>query len=241
MRTGRRVAPNDKPYKLETFIVPKINKCGRVWIILGLITTILTSACAQATPGSPTPSRVVVRILDLNVSLGTPTATQPPPTAVTIPTRAPTSTPAPELSPSAVIESNTTAPASPTPSCKNQAEFIKHLNISPNTVLEGGQPAAKLWQVKNVGDCVWTTGYALVFLSGDAMGGKSPIPLPHEVKPGEVIDLRVDMMLPDQAGTYTSNWALQDETGSIFGVGPQYDQALIVTIVVVPQPPPTHT
>lgn len=91
----------------------------------------------------------------------------------------------------------------------------------------------------NAGNCLWTTGYALVFFSGDAMGGKSPIQLTKDVKPGESIDLRVDLIAPEQPGTYTSNWVLQDETGAMFGVGPQHDQALLLAIVVKPAPPPT--
>ena len=85
-----------------------------------------------------------------------PTNTNPPPTATRIP---PTSTPVP---------------------C-NQAQFVKDVTIPDNTELGPGQSFTKTWRLKNIGTCAWTTGYDLVFLSGDAMGGSS-VDLPQRVE-----------------------------------------------------------
>jgi hypothetical protein len=207
-----------------------------------LLSLFLLSACAQVeptpgsdpaealTPVSPTP--VVVRILNLDLVA-----------AVKSQQVLPTSTPLPTLAPPptrVVSVSETSSSTATIPSCSNSAEFVKNLSITDNTVLKPGQAFAKVWQIKNNGTCAWTTAYSLVYASGDSMGGQAMIPIPQAVNPGETVDLRLSLIAPADPKTYTGNWYLQDASGSIFGLGSDATQPLMVTIIVKPLPkPPT--
>jgi len=203
-----------------------------------LILMILLSACAQVeptpgidpvvglTPGDPT--AVVVRILNLDlVAAATPEPVLPTPTPM------PTLAPPPTRAPSTVEASAATITS---PACVNSAEFIKNLSISDNTAFDPEEWFAKIWQLKNSGTCVWTTDYSLVYASGDSMGSLAKTPLQQVVNPGETIDLRLALVAPADAKTYTGNWFLQDASGVTFGLGPDGTQPLMVTIVVKPLP-----
>jgi hypothetical protein len=180
-----------------------------------------------------TPTRIVVRILDLDVALtALPTSVPAPSPLPPTPVILPSATSAP-LSPSH------TATVIPTQACTNRAEFVKHLTITDNTALEPGQVFMKQWRIKNIGTCVWSIEYSLIFYSGESMGGPSFIALPKPVQPGETIDLQVPMIAPLNNVTYTGNWVLKDALGNMFGFGEMGDRPIEVTIFVKPTPHPT--
>ena len=60
-----------------------------------------------------------------------------------------------------------------------------------------------------------TTAYALRFFGGDQMGG-ADVNLPHEVKPGETIDISVTFTAPASTGIKHGNWTLQNDKGQNF-------------------------
>jgi hypothetical protein len=197
--------------------------------VIFLLSLMISSACDQTNPSTQaqgqlaaqqtnTPKLITPSLTSTFTELPTltSTATIPPPTNTTIPT-------------------NT---ASPTPSCTNQAEFVKHLTIGDNTALKSGEYFAKLWRIRNIGTCIWDGNYSLVFVSGDGMDGPASIPFPSMVKPGETIDLRVDLRAPMEKNTYTSNYLLSDANGNIFGLGSTGDQEIAVTIVIKATPWP---
>lgn len=219
------------------------------WIHLWLMSAFLISACAQApegvpttTPGASVPaagfrvldlsgnSHTGLRVLDL--AAGVPTATATPfvlPTPTPLP---PTPTPADIASvstdgtqPTATIET------SPTPSCTNIAEFVKDISLPANVAIHSEQSYGKIWQIKNVGTCTWTTRYALQFAGGDPLKSPEVVYLQQEVKPGETIDLKITIIGPINANTYNSYWMLQDEMGNRFGVGTG-QEPLVITVVV---------
>jgi hypothetical protein len=82
--------------------------------------------------------------------------------------------------------------------------------------------------------------YSLVFSGGETMGGSLSNSLSQEVKPGETIDLHLNLIAPFYAQPYTGNWFLQDAAGNLFGVGEQFNLPLSVTIVVKPPVTPHH-
>lgn len=115
------------------------------------------------------------------------------------------------------------------------------------TVLDGtrfkpGEPFTKVWRVHNAGNCAWTKEYAVIWFSGDLMGAPQEQFLRTEVLPGQTIDLAVDMIAPDQPGTYQGNWKLRNANGDLFGIGPSGVSPFWVRIEVVaistPTPPP---
>lgn len=101
----------------------------------------------------------------------------------------------------------------------NLAEFIQDLTIPDDAIIAPGQEFVKIWQLKNIGSCVWTTGYAAVLVWGNEFGTHSPIPLERAVAPGELIDLAIRMVAPSTPDCFQSNWMLQDEQGNRFGTG----------------------
>lgn len=207
-----------------------------------LLLLLLSTACAQAeptpiavvapslAPGEPTP--VVVRILNLDLVGAASSPSPVPPSPTPLPTLAPLPTPTPAPPLSTIASTNTVPP------CTNIAEFIKSLSVSDFTAFKPGQSFAKIWQIRNAGTCTWTTDYSLVYASGESMGSLASMSLPHQVNPGEIIDLRLSLVSPQVPNTYTGNWYLQDASGALFGMGADGTQPLGLTIVVRPLPRP---
>ena len=67
------------------------------------------------------------------------------------------------------------------------------------------------------------------------------MPLGREVRPGESVEISVDMVGPANAGTYQSNWKLRNAGGVLFGIGPNGDAPFWVRIVVVQKETSTPT
>ena len=67
-----------------------------------------------------------------------------------------------------------------------------------------------VWEVKNTSDKTWeSSSVDYKYVSGEKIHKfQSIYDLPTTVKSGEKIAIRVDMLAPDKAGTYTTNWAL---------------------------------
>ena len=216
-------------------------------ISLLVLSLLLLTACsdrrrAQSIDPTIEPTRVVVRILDLDIALSEiPTSTT---VEITPEVTPPTISIGAETTPSVTFASEpssnkTRTPENPaTPSCSNQAEFIGHLNISNNTALESAQFFTKIWQVKNSGTCTWTVDYSLVFFAGESMNSPESVNLPKNVMPGETIDLSVNLLAPTSPNSHTGYWVLRDTAGNLFGVGEKNDQPISVTIFVKPTPKP---
>ena len=91
----------------------------------------------------------------------------------------------------------------------------------------------KTWRLTNGGTCTWTTGYKLVYHSGNDFKAKKAISLTKSVKPGESIDLSLAMTAPSEANDYIGYWKLQNEKGEQFGVGTKANGVFWVKIRVV--------
>lgn len=104
--------------------------------------------------------------------------TQPVETAAPLPT-------ATEISPTA------------TP-CTSDSEFIDDLNIPDGTLLSPGETFTKSWRIRNDGSCIWTTDYTWEQINSsgnDLVATTLSMPLPHEVAPGEELDISVELTL----------------------------------------------
>lgn len=149
----------------------------------------------------------------------TATPTQEPATAT--PTIQPTST-------------NTPLPptSTPIPTPCNAIQFIADVTIDDGETMKANENFYKIWRLKNVGTCTWTTDYDLVFVEGDLMDGDKAVPLTYDVDPGETIDVAVYLTAPAKKGTYTGYWMLSSANGARFGFGPYADKVFWVKIVV---------
>jgi hypothetical protein len=112
------------------------------------------------------------------------------------------------------------------------------LAIPDNTPLAPAEPFTKSWRLRNDGTCVWDEDYALTFIGGDRMAAASGVALQHAVLPGGIVDLSIDMLAPEAAGTYRSFWKLADAHGRLFGVGGDGNLSFWVKIEVRPELPP---
>lgn len=132
------------------------------------------------------------------------TPTLPPPqptnTAITLPTLPPaTNTPV----------------ASATPVC-DQGQYIKDVTIPDGTTFAPGITFTKTWRLRNAGTCTWS-GYSLVFDSGDAMSGTSPIAI-GTVGPGQEVDLSVNLTAPATNGSYRGYWRIRTPSGVLIPI-----------------------
>jgi Ig-like domain from next to BRCA1 gene len=139
----------------------------------------------------------------------------------------------------------TPIPASPTatPIPCDRGQFVKDVSIPDDTEIAAGAAFQKTWRIKNNGSCTWTSNYALIFYSGDAMSGQPSAPITNgTVPPGSTIDITVTLTAPTTPGTYKGNWRLRNGGGVIFGIGENADQSFWVQIKsITPTPTPTVT
>lgn len=112
------------------------------------------------------------------------------------------------------------------------AQFIADVTIPDGTYINAGAPFTKTWRLKNVGSCTWTTGYSLVFASGEQMGSTTSVSFPTTVAPGQTIDISVNLTAPLSGGTYRSYWQFRNASGSLFGIGYSYSSPWWVEIKV---------
>lgn len=131
----------------------------------------------------------------------------------------------------------TPAPTTPAPGTGcDKAQFIADVTVPDGTVFAPGATFKKTWRLKNIGTCTWTTGYSLVFSSGEKMGGPTSAPFPTAVAPGQTVDLTVNLTAPTASGTFRGNWMLSNATNQIFGIGTGANKPFWVEIKVTGGP-----
>lgn len=171
------------------------------------IEAILTQDATQK-PSTTTPSSPTVTITPpILPGTATPSAT---PTRTSLPT-----------STSPVTQCDQAAPGVPI-----------DVTIPDDTKMQPGQTFTKVWRLQNSGTCNWTKNYSVAVFSGEAMGAPTSVPMPSNVAPGQSVDISVDLVAPQTAGTYQGNWKLRNATGTWFGIGPGGASPFWVRIVV---------
>jgi len=68
--------------------------------------------------------------------------------------------------------------------------------------------------LKNIGTCAWNTSYALVFDSGEAMGGAGNSALAGSTAPGATVDVSVNLQAPSKDGSYRGFWGITNASGA---------------------------
>ena len=163
-----------------------------------------SNATATAEPNSIfTQAALTVQAeLTQSAAFSTPTLppAQPTNTQVILPTIAPATLP---------------PAASATPVC-DQAQYVKDVTINDGTTFDPGETFTKTWRLRNAGTCTWS-GYSLVFDSGDAMSGASPISI-GTVNPGQEVDLSVTLTAPASNGSYRGYWRIRNTSGVLIPV-----------------------
>ncbi|HSM23941.1 MAG TPA: NBR1-Ig-like domain-containing protein, partial [Anaerolineaceae bacterium] len=119
-----------------------------------------------------------------------------------------------------------------TPVPMDKAGFEKDVTIPDDTVIAADTSFTKTWRLKNTGQTTWTSDYEVVFSSGNAMGGNASYKIGTTVRPGETIDISIEMKSPSTTGKYTGEWMLRNTNGRIFGMGDNADKSFWVKIQV---------
>lgn len=113
------------------------------------------------------------------------------------------------------------------------------VTIPDGTRFRPGEAFSKTWRLINTGTCTWTQKYSVIWFSGQPLGIAPPQAMAGVVQPGESVDITVDMVAPQQPGTYQGNWKLRNAEGQLFGLGPNGDAPFWVQIEVAPENTPT--
>lgn len=186
-------------------------------LLIPLLALATVMSCGIFTPNSPQPAATLnslytaaAETLNAMSTQGVVTQlAQPSPTAtLSIPTPGPivfdTYTPVP--------------PIQPVTRC-DAASFVSDVTFPDGTIVGRDTTFTKIWRIKNIGTCTWTTSYDLVYVSGEKFGAKNAVALPTSVGPGQTVDVSIQLTSPKQNGRYRGYWQLRNESDVLFGFG----------------------
>jgi len=200
-------------------------------------TQLVQTVAAAQTEGAY--NTVVAQLTQISRATSTPLAptdTPLPPTATVTPTVTETSTATSTATMTPVPETPTSTPVLATSTAASTycdwAMYIDDMTVADGTTFLPGQQFTKTWRMKNNGTCTWTTNYALVFVGGTAMGSSTSYDLSSPVLPGQMVDLSVSQVAPQNPGTYTGFWMMRNANGATFGIGKYANIAFWVKINV---------
>jgi len=127
------------------------------------------------------------------------------------------------------LQTFTSVPAQPITKC-DAAAFITDVTYPDGSSVGMGVAFTKVWRIKNIGTCIWTTSYALVFINGERFGAQNSVSMPGNVGPGQTVDLAVQLTAPNHNGKYQGYWMLRNTAGVLFGVGPTAEASIYVAV-----------
>ena len=192
-----------------------------------LIASFLITACGAESPQDPFIMTAVAQTVAAQ-NAGQTTNTETPSAPETLPTQTPLQSSS-TATPPATIASPTLPVNITTAECA-QASLISE-TIIDGTIYKPGEQFTKVWQIKNMSNCVWDTNYKIVFWSGDILGGAYYYNLPQVTGPGQTVPIALVLTTPTIDGTYRSEWKLQTPDSIEFGVG-SYNASFYTEIVV---------
>ena len=157
---------------------------------------------------------------------------EPTQTPMQAPTEEPSPTPKPTFTP---LPTATEIPC-------DRAVFVTDVTVPDGSDYSPGDVFTKTWRLKNTGSCTWTSGYDLVFVSGDQMGAPAATQLTSgTVGTNQNLDVSVQLTAPGSEGGYKGYFKLRNPQGVIFGIGATGSVAFWVEIEVLGPPEPDFT
>ncbi len=202
---------------------------SRKLIILALALTIML-ACNSLAPATPQPAATLNALYTsaaetlsaMSTQGSISLTTQPSPTGtLTIPTS----------SPIAFQTYTVVPPVQPSTKC-DAAAFVTDVTYPDGSSVGVGVSFTKIWRIKNVGTCTWTTAYALVYVTGEKFGAQNSVALPGNVGPGQSVDLPIQLTAPAQSGRFKGYWRLRNASGILFGVGNSGEESIYLDVNV---------
>lgn len=135
----------------------------------------------------------------------------------------------PTSSPIAFETFTAVPPIQPSAKC-DAAAFVTDVTYPDGSSVGLGVSFTKIWRIKNVGTCTWTTSYALVYVTGEKFGAQSAVSMPGNIGPGQTVDIPVQMTAPNQSGRFKGYWKLRNASGILFGVGNSGEENIYVDV-----------
>ena len=205
---------------------------ARVFVLI-VILLLVIAACNF--PGGGGPAGTATAIMQTIIVQMTQTAGGVLTTAATTATPPPTT--GISASPSSVISPTMVPtlkpPATSTPLPCNKVEFVDDVTYKDGSLVDPNASFVKTWRLVNTGTCSWSSGYVLVFVSGDRMSAPDTVPVTSSsVPPNGTVDVSVTLKAPPSAGTYQGYFKLRAPDGIVFGVGVKGDSNFWVKVVV---------
>jgi hypothetical protein len=188
-------------------------KKGRLFL-LASVALVLLSACNL--PGGSSADQVQTAAAEtVSANLTQSALLNPSATYTTVPTATleATNTPAVTNTPAATATTGTGGTGG---GC-DSAQFVSDVTVPDGQEQLPDSQFIKTWRLRNAGTCSWSTSYAIVFVSGNAMGGPATQNLTATVAPGTTIDISVTLTAPHEEGDYTGYWALRNASNQSFG------------------------
>ncbi|RPI22389.1 MAG: hypothetical protein EHM70_23865 [Chloroflexota bacterium] len=197
-------------------------------IMLVVLSTILSACQVSRVTPTPAPTQNPNAVFTAAAQTAQAALTQmaqiTPTTAVPTATETPTITPMPTIAITATavvtpLATATQAPAGSTaqPSGPDSAQFVEDRTVPDGTDYAPQAAFVKTWRLMNNGTSTWTTGYSLVHVGGDALGGPGSVSLALDVPPNQTADISVNLVAPTAPGSYTSYWRMRNASGAYFG------------------------
>lgn len=109
----------------------------------------------------------------------------------------------------------------------DEAWWVADVTVADHTSIFVGQPFRKTWRIRNAGTSTWGSGYTLAYFGDQQMSGPASVPLPA-AKPGEDVEVSVDLVAPSVTGISRSTWKPRGPKGKFF------DYAIYTEIDVLP-------
>jgi hypothetical protein len=200
-----------------------------IFIFAILTIPIVLVGCGSKAPATPTtdPDLIYtaaaqtadVRLTQIFRSTPSATPVTPSPTFDAVQTMAAQTasallTQAADLTPTS--QGTATSTPIPTGPSGDRAIFVADVTIPDGTVLAPGAAFTKIWKLQNAGTSTWSTSYSLAFVSGEQMGGTTPVSLAQSVAPGQQIDISVNLVAPVTTGSHQGYWKLKNASGQFF-------------------------
>jgi hypothetical protein len=105
--------------------------------------------------------------------------------------------------------------------CYNSA-FIADVTIQDGAKVKAGEWIEKIWSIQNTGTCTWDEGFALIQYSGDITNVEKweiteKSTSKDFVDPNEIIEIALDMKVPNSPGEHGGCWRMRGDNGYYFG------------------------
>jgi len=205
-----------------------INRFGKLLLLIIILAFIL--ACGPFAPGGPQPAETLNALYTSAAETLGAMSTQ---AAITL-TSQPAATTTLSISTASPAPFNTftnVPPIQPIAKC-DAAAFVTDVTYPDGAIVGRGSAFTKIWRIKNIGTCTWTTSYAIVYVSGEQFGAPVAVAISSNIGPGQTVDLPLNLTAPNADGRYRGNWKLRNASGLLFGVGASGDSNFYVDVNV---------